>query len=209
MQQNEAYKTRWDDRYRETAYAYGQTPNVFFKTQLDKLQPGRLLLPAEGEGRNGIYAASQGWQVSAFDISEEGRKKAILLAHEKNVTLDYQVGDLEELDYEPTSFDVVALIYAHCLADKKAALHRGSDSLLKPGGIILLEAFSKNHLPLVTANPAVGGPKEAEMLYSVEEIRNSFTGYKILLLEETLVELQEGQFHNGVGSVVRFVGKKA
>ena len=76
-------KEFWEIRYAEKQYAYGENPNVYFKEQLDKLKPGKILLPAEGEGRNAVYAAKQGWEVMAFDLSSEGKNKAEKLAAKK------------------------------------------------------------------------------------------------------------------------------
>ena len=87
-------KDFWNDRYGRAEYAYGKEPNVFFKEQLDQLQPGKILLPAEGEGRNAVYAAEKGWQASAYDWSENAYKKAMQLAEEKKVNIDYQICSL-------------------------------------------------------------------------------------------------------------------
>lgn len=201
---NEQYKTRWDDRYRETDFAYGKTPNLFFKKHLDQLATGSILLPADGEGRNGVYAAATGWQVTSTDLSPEGKNKALQLANELNTTLTYVVGDLETLQFGPASFDVIALIYAHFLPEKKSILHKQLDTYLKPGGTVIFEAFSKNHI----ANAQVGGPTEIAWLFSEEEIRQDFPNYEIILLQEEVVDLEEGKYHNGQGTVLRFIGKK-
>ncbi|OMP76372.1 bifunctional 2-polyprenyl-6-hydroxyphenol methylase/3-demethylubiquinol 3-O-methyltransferase UbiG [[Flexibacter] sp. ATCC 35208] len=201
---NEQYKTRWDNRYRETDFAYGKTPNLFFKEWLDRLEKGSLLMPADGEGRNGVYAAATGWQVTSTDLSPEGKIKALQLAGELNTNLTYIVGDLETIKFEPASFDAIGLIYAHFLPEKKSILHRQLDTYLKPGGIIIFEAFSKNH----NANAEVGGPTEIAWLFSEEEIKQDFPDYEILLLKEEVVGLEEGKYHNGEGTVIRFVGRK-
>ncbi|WP_343670942.1 class I SAM-dependent methyltransferase [Chitinophaga sp.] len=201
---NEQYKARWDDRYRETDFAYGKTPNLFFKEWLDKLEKGTILMPADGEGRNGVYAAATGWQVTATDLSQEGKTKALQLASELQTTLTYIVGDLETIQFEPASFDAIGLIYAHFLPEKKSILHRQLDAYLKPGGSIIFEAFSKNH----KANAQVGGPTDAAWLFSEEEIKQDFPDYEILLLKEEIVGLEEGKYHNGQGTVIRFIGRK-
>jgi hypothetical protein len=77
---NEPWINRWDERYKQQDFAYGVTPNNYLKDQLIKLQTGKILFPAEGEGRNAVFAAKLGWIVSAFDISIEGKKKAMQLA---------------------------------------------------------------------------------------------------------------------------------
>ena len=199
---------RWNERYSNEAYAYGLEPNDFLKQELEKISPAKILFPAEGEGRNALFAASLGWEVSAFDIAQEGKNKAMKLAQERGLSIDYQVGNLSELNYTPTQFDVIALVYAHFPAAIKSDLHKALSNLLKPGGIIIFEAFSKSHLNYIAKNEKVGGPKEFEMLFSIEEIQNDFPDYTIGLLEEKEIELREGLFHNGTGSVVRFVGTK-
>lgn len=205
---DEQYKQMWDERYSKADYAYGKEPNVFFKECLQGFQPGSILLPADGEGRNGVFAAQLGWKVTSFDLSPEGKTKALRLAAEQNVSIDYQVGELEQLAFPEESFDAIALIYAHVTADNKTSFHKHLQKLLKPGGVVIMEAFGKHHLPLVNANPQVGGPRELDMLLSTEEIMSDFRGFDILLLEEKEVILTEGIYHNGKGSVVRFIGIK-
>jgi len=199
---------RWNERYSNEAYAYGQDPNDFLKQELKKISPAKILFPAEGEGRNALFAASLGWEVSAFDIAQEGKNKAMKLAQERGLKIDYQVGNLSELNYEPAQFDAIALIYAHFPAAIKSDLHIALSKLLKPGGVIVFEAFSKSHIEYNSKNEKVGGPKELDMLFSIEEIKNDFPEYTMALLEEKEIELQEGLFHNGTGSVIRFVGRK-
>ncbi len=199
---------RWNERYSNEAYAYGLEPNAFLKQELEKLSPSKILFPAEGEGRNALFAASLGWEVSAFDIAQEGKNKAMKLAQERGLKIDYQVGNLSELNYTPAQFDAIALIYAHFPAVIKSELHKELSNLLKPGGTVIFEAFSKSHLNYIAQNEKVGGPKELDMLFSIEEIQNNFSNYEIIVLEEKEIELQEGIYHNGIGSVIRFVGRK-
>ncbi|NLR65721.1 class I SAM-dependent methyltransferase [Chitinophaga varians] len=201
-------KQKWDERYQNDFFVYGKEPNEFFREWLPKFTPGTILMPADGEGRNGVFAAQQGWQVTSFDQSEAGKVKAMQLAAERQVSLDYIVGDLEDLQFEAASFDAMGLIYAHFAGDKKAPFHQQLDSYLKPGGIIIFEAFSKQHRGFKAANPRVGGPDGTDDLYSKEEITTYFGNYDILMLEEEEILLNEGQFHVGKGAVVRFAGRK-
>lgn len=202
------WKEKWNERYSSAEFAYGTMPNIYFKQQLDLLSSGKILLPAEGEGRNGVYAATQGWTVCAFDISEEGKRKAELLARKNNTQLEYLVCDPSQLHYPAASFDVIALIFAHFPAPLKSTYHQQLIKLLKPGGIIIFEAFSKNHLNYNSKNEKVGGPKELGALFSIEEINHDFSAFEIIQLSEEVIELQEGSFHQGTGSVIRFVGEK-
>jgi SAM-dependent methyltransferase len=199
---------KWDERYKDNEFAYGTEPNVFFKEWLLKFEPGKILMPADGEGRNGVFAAQLNWNVISFDLSAEGQQKALKLAKENNVSLDYIVGDLEQLEFEKNSFDAIGLIYAHFSAETKSKLHKKLNDYLKPGGIVIFEAFSKRHLDLKKANPKVGGPDNSNDLFSIAEILADFEKFEILYLEEEEIILNEGKFHVGTGSVIRFVGKK-
>lgn len=205
---NNAWVDRWNDRYSNEEFAYGEQPNNYLKEQLEKLTAGAILFPAEGEGRNAVYAAKMGWEVSAFDISSEGKQKAILLAAANEISIDYRVGELEELTYQSEQFDAVALIYAHFPAAIKSSYHRKIDEYLRKGGIVIFEAFSKKHLEYIARNEKVGGPKELDMLFSEEELLSDFDNYEVIELAEQEIELNEGVFHNGIGSVIRFVGRK-
>jgi SAM-dependent methyltransferase len=199
---------KWDDRYKVPEFAYGKEPNLFFKEWLAKFEPGAILMPADGEGRNGVFAATLRWTVTSVDLSVEGQAKALELAQEHNVMLSYIVGDLEQLHFKTASFDAIGLIYAHFSAESKSVLHRQLDRYLRPGGVIILEAFSKRHVQFNGIDPKVGGPKDVDMLYSTEEILADFKGYEVLVLAEEEVVLREGIYHIGKGAVVRFVGRK-
>jgi 2-polyprenyl-3-methyl-5-hydroxy-6-metoxy-1,4-benzoquinol methylase len=205
---NDTWTDRWNDRYSSEEFAYGTAPNKYLKEQLEKLKTGSILFPAEGEGRNAVFAAQLGWKVSAFDISAEGKNKALKLAEANNVVIDYQVGELETLNYQAEQFDVIALIYAHFPAAIKSSIQQTLETYLRKNGVIIFEAFSKKHLEYLAINDKVGGPKDIESLFSIEEIQSDFPDYEIIQLEEKVIELNEGLFHNGKGSVIRFVGKK-
>jgi 2-polyprenyl-3-methyl-5-hydroxy-6-metoxy-1,4-benzoquinol methylase len=201
-------KEFWDERYKQEAYAYGVLPNEFLKAQLDALTPGTILFPAEGEGRNAVYAATRGWTVSAFDQSAEGQKKAYALAEKNKVSIEYHVVPVDDLPFQKNQFDAVALIYAHFAADVKSQYNRKMTTFLKPGGILIFEAYSKRHMANILADPRVGGPKDIDMLFSLEEIQADFADFETLLLTEETMEQREGLYHQGLGTVVRFVGRK-
>ncbi len=201
-------KEFWDGRYSKPDYAYGVVPNVYFKEQLSKCKVGNLLLPAEGEGRNAVHAAKQGWTVDAFDWSIEAKKKASALANENKVTINYQVGDLNSIVYKPEMFDVIGLTYAHFTTDSIADCHRKLITYLRKGGIVIFEAFSKNHIKYNSENKGAGCPKNPDMLFTVEDIINDFEGFEIIELLEKEVYLNEGAYHQGLGAVIRFTGRK-
>ncbi len=211
-------KEFWNQRYSELGYAYGTEPNEFFKEALlrykEELLPEhhRLLMPAEGEGRNAVYAAELGFEVTAFDVSEQARVKALQLAYERGIpdaSLSYHIGDCLELEAEAESYDALGLIYAHFPPALKAQYYPKLHALLKPGGWVFLEGFSLNNLPYRQANPKVGGPADPELLFTKEQIKMDFKGFDLLRLEEVEVELNEGRYHVGTAKVIRLVGRKS
>jgi len=201
-------KEFWDERYSQEEYVYGEFPNAFLQKSLGNYPPGKILFPAEGEGRNAVYAAALGWDVYAFDISNVGKIKADLLAKKQGVKIDYKVGSLEDLGYPELSFDALVLIFAHFPAALKSTYHQDLAKLLKPGAYIIFEGFSKNHLKFNTLNPKAGGPKDIDMLFSIEELKKDFHNFEFLEIEEKEVELNEGAYHQGMGAVIHFVARK-
>jgi 2-polyprenyl-3-methyl-5-hydroxy-6-metoxy-1,4-benzoquinol methylase len=201
-------KEKWDDRYSKKEFAFGEKPNNYLKEQLIKVPAGTILFPAEGEGRNAVYAATIGWTVFAFDYSNEGKKKAMQLMEKNHVDVNYAVGEFQSVTYKANQFDVIALIYAHFPANNKSHYHKTLATYLKSGGFIIFEAFSKKHLNYVMENDKVGGPRDLDSLFSIDEIKTDFHDFAIIELTESEIELNEGLFHNGKGSVIRFVGRK-
>lgn len=191
----------WNKRFAQDEYVYGKEPNVFFKEQLLRHPSGKILLPAEGEGRNAVFAAKMGWNVDAFDTSIEAKKKAERLAQENNVQIKYHLYSYEEADYKANSFDLIALVYAH--SSNRKQNHQRLIKFLKPGGIIILEGFSKKQI-----NNSTGGPRNAEMLFSKEELEDDFNTLSELLFTESDIDLDEGEHHNGTASIIRLIGKK-
>ncbi len=196
-------KDFWNQRYAEQEYAYGETPNVFFQEQLPACQPGKLLLPAEGEGRNAVFAARMGWEVEAFDQSESGQAKALQLADRYGVKITYQVVSLEAVEFPENHFDAIGLIYAHFPAEKRKNYHQKLISFLKPGGYLFLEGFNPLQI-----NYQSGGPRDSAMLFSPEALLEDFSGMNIELLQEIEVVLQEGLYHVGPAAVIRLIAKK-
>jgi cyclopropane fatty-acyl-phospholipid synthase-like methyltransferase len=201
-------KEFWNERYANEKYAYGEEPNAYLMDKLRELNTGKALFPAEGEGRNSVYAATLGWDVYAFDISEEGKKKAAQLAARRGVHIHYDVTGLEEVNYQLASFDAVILVFAHFPAAMRQGYHHILSGFLKPGGHIIMESFSKDHLALSNVNEKAGGPRDESMLYTTDIIRADFPDMDPLELYQTETHLNEGEFHVGKASVVRFFGKK-
>ncbi len=202
-------KEFWNGRYESSEYAYGTEPNKYFKEILNNYNlEGKILLPGEGEGRNAVYAAKKGLNVFAFDISIEGKKKALKLADKEKVSITYEVGDFLQMSLTNNSFDVAAMIFAHFPPNIISMYHKKLAELVKPDGIIILEGFSKGHFDLQQRNPNAGGPKNVDLLFSIHQIKTDFSNFEILELAEKEIELKEGEFHKGKARVIRFCGRK-
>ena len=195
----------WDERYSIKDYVYGTLPNEFFKEQIDKLKPGKILMVGEGEGRNVVYASKLGWQVDAIDSSSIAKEKAIRLAEQNHVTINYQVGDIFSYDFPKYAYDAVGIIFLHVNESEKESevLSRNVMDALKINGRIILELFSKNQL-----GKKSGGPQDLSMLCSIEQVQKNFSALKHEILREESILLSEGEFHQGEASVIRFVGVK-
>jgi SAM-dependent methyltransferase len=196
-------KEMWNQRYESEEYAYGTAPNMFFKDKIASISPGRLLLPAEGEGRNAVFAAALGWDVTAFDFSEQAERKARKLAEQNGVQIKYFVGDITSSHFDSQTYDAAGLIYAHISPEFRERVHLEIMNSLKPGGYIILEAFNKNQIGYNS-----GGPKNIEMLYSAEMLIKDFKALDILILEELTVHLSQGSFHQGESAIIRLFGRK-
>lgn len=193
----------WDDRYSTSQFVYGKEPNGFFSAEISKREPGRILLPGEGEGRNAVHAALLGWEVDAFDQSRVGREKALAFASEMNVQINYEACLLEEFHFNPRQYDVIALVYFHIAQKEREYLHKKVSESLKPGGTLILEAFHKEQLGKDT-----GGPQSLALLFDEEMLLSDFAGLRPGLIEKQIVTLKEGLFHEGEASVIRYTGVK-
>jgi len=192
----------WDKRYQETDHVYGEAPNAYFKAFIDQQKPGTLLLPAEGEGRNAVYAASKGWVVEAFDFSAVARDKALKVAAAKGVKIRYDLQDIS-LFKASKQYDLVALLYVHLPESLRHSFHTEIYKSVRPGGFLLLEAFAREQLGLDS-----GGPKDLSLLYDAPSICHDFPFLHLLSCEQKEVTLDEGEFHQGKAAVLRLTGQR-
>jgi 2-polyprenyl-3-methyl-5-hydroxy-6-metoxy-1,4-benzoquinol methylase len=198
----------WDDRYGESGYAYGTMPNQFLTEQQHRLKPGiKTLVVGDGEGRNGVWLATQGLDVLSIDLSPVGLEKAQALADRYRVQIKTQCADLTTWDWVVAEYDLVVSIYVHFAPEVRQQIHRSMLKALKPGGLIVLEAFNLEQLQYQREYDS-GGPPIQEMLYQPEMLRADFVGGEIVELTETVTELHEGRYHDGKASVIRLVLQK-
>lgn len=193
----------WNQRYSSETYAYGTEPNEFLTAMLDKLPDGRVLCLGEGEGRNAVWLAQQGREVTAMDAAEVGLEKAGRLADARGVTITTLLADLAVFEIEKQYWDVIVSIFCHVPPELRRVVHRRCVEGLRPGGMILLEAYTPAQLGYRT-----GGPPSADMMMDAESLRAEFSGLEFLHLQECVREVREGEFHNGPGAVVQVLARK-
>ncbi|HES77281.1 MAG TPA: class I SAM-dependent methyltransferase [bacterium] len=194
----------WNQRYAESDYAYGDAPNAFVQGQIWRLsEAGRVLLPGDGQGRNSVWLAQQGFDVTCVDWSETGRARALELAARHSVSIEPVLADLTAWLWPESTFDAVVAVHLHLMPDARQQVHRAMLQALKPGGQILLEAFDQEQAGLNS-----GGPRNLAMLYSAEMLAEDFAEAEILMLERAQVVLDEGLYHQGVAEVVRMVAQQ-
>ena len=196
-------KEMWNERYSVSDYVYGKHPNAFFREQLDLLDPGTILLPGEGEGRNAVYAAMNQWKVDAFDFSKSGYEKATRLAEEMGVAIEYKLSTYNDYTYMPSAYNACGLIFCHLPDHARSAFHEKVIQSLAPGGVLILEAFHSSQLGRDT-----GGPQNPEFLFNEQKLRSDFRTLDLTLCEEIVFPLYEGLYHTGEAHIIRCVGVK-
>ena len=193
----------WDQRYNTPEYIYGKTPNDFLVEMIDRLPKGEVLSLAEGEGRNGVYLAQQGCRVTGVDSSAVALQKARNLAAERGVQLNTLHRNLSELEIEPAAWDAVVSIFCHLPAPLRASLHRQVVQGLRPGGCLLLEAYTPRQLEFRT-----GGPPTIELMMDLKTLRQELKGLNLEHAREVERDIREGSYHDGRSAVVQILARK-
>lgn len=196
----------WDQQFALPQFKYGTQPNQFLRDQAHRLPPGaQVLLPGDGEGRNSVWLATQGHCVTAMDNSRVGLDKAQRLAAEQGVRIDVVHADLADWVPQPASVDAVVATYVHLPEPLRASAHQRLVSALRPGGLLVLEAFHPRQLGYSS-----GGPKAPAMLYTLDLLRADLRDRLGQDLTESLAwegeaHLDEGPGHQGPAYLTRWV----
>jgi SAM-dependent methyltransferase len=193
----------WNQRYNQPEYVYGTQPNDFLVSVSANIPRGKVLSLGEGEGRNAVYLASQGWDVTAVDSSDVGLEKARRLAAEKGVNITTITADLGDFQIQPNSWDAIVSIFCHVPSAIRLPLHQAVVRGLKPGGVLVLEAFTPRQLAMGT-----GGPASPDMLMTLASLRQELAGLRFVQAVELDRNVIEGKFHTGQAAVVQIVGVK-
>lgn len=193
----------WNERYSTEEYVYGTMPNDFLFETSRYIKGPDVLCLAEGEGRNAVYLAREGFDVFAVDASAVGLEKAENLADESYVNINTQVADLADYEITPNGWDGIVSIFCHLPPAIRKALHRKVVAGLKPGGVFILEAYRPKQLTFKT-----GGPPETSLMMSLDELKDELAGLEFYHDAELDRNVSEGRLHTGMGAVVQLVAIK-
>ena len=205
----------WDSRYDTEKYRYGTEPVRFLTEAVEGTTPGTALCIGAGEGRNAVWLAEKGWDVTALDLSKTGLEKAASLAGSRGVSLKTVEADAAEWEMGTGQWNLVTLFFVHAPPRIRKLIHRKAAAALAPGGLIVLEAFSPRQLGRGTGGPGTSrsgeppSPDLAPLFIEASELPEELPGLEMILLKEEQIRLTGGTHHNGGdASVVHCIGKK-
>ncbi|WP_019624812.1 SAM-dependent methyltransferase [Thioalkalivibrio thiocyanoxidans] len=193
----------WDERYAAEEYVYGTKPNDFLRMAVASVPCGRALCLGEGEGRNAVFLAQQGFDVLAVDSSAVGLRKAQRLAEDRGVRIETLVVDLADYAIEPDSWDLIVSIFCHVPPEIRRRLHAETVAALRPGGTFILEAYTPAQLERGT-----GGPPVADLMMTRSALIEELDGLEFQEAVECERDVIEGRFHTGRGAVVQILAHK-
>lgn len=197
----------WNERYNEAEYIFGTEPNDFLRDEFSKIPiGGSVLCLAEGEGRNAVFLAQQGYQVTAMDMSEVGLNKALKLAQDRGVDIITQVADLADYEFGEAQWDGIVSIWVHLPTAVRQRVYAQIAPALKPNGVFILEAYTEQQLNM----NAVGGPPatQQERFGSLAVLRSELAELEEITGVEKQRMISEGKRHQGLSAVVQFIAKK-
>lgn len=194
----------WNERFAEPELAYGDQPNDFLAEVAPRLRPAsRVLCLAEGQGRNAVFLAGLGHEVTAMDLSPVGLEGAQRLAAARGVSIQVEVGDLAEYELGAARWDAIVAIWCHLPQPVRLRAHRAVVQALAPGGWFILEAYTPDQLRYGT-----GGPPTDQLLYTAAQLRTDLDGLELVIAQERVREIHEGRYHNGTSAVVQVLARR-
>jgi 2-polyprenyl-3-methyl-5-hydroxy-6-metoxy-1,4-benzoquinol methylase len=196
----------WNKRFNTPDYIFGKAPNEYLQAQawLHLKKGDSVLCVADGEGRNSVWLAKQGMRVDAFDLSEIALSKAVALATEEAVQVQFSLASSDTWEWEPNQYDAVVGIFIQ-FADPamRVRLFAQMISTLRPGGLLIIQGYTPKQLDFKT-----GGPSILEHLYTEDMIRDLISDLKIIDLCVYEKTLSEGPKHTGMSALLGLVARR-
>ena len=195
---------RWDSRYDQDEFLFGTEPNDFLREEAHRIPAGgKVLCLGDGEGRNGVWLAEQGFQVTSVDLSQVGLDKTQRFAKERGVTIETVYADLADWPIEPQTWAGIVSIFCHMMPDERKKMHSRIVNGLQPGGVFLLEAYTPDQI-----DKGTGGPSNPDLLVTAEDITPELKSLDIQMAQNIEREVIEGACHTGLASVTQVMGEK-
>lgn len=192
---------KWHERFDTEEYIYGEEPNDFIRSEAGRLKNcTSVVCFAEGEGRNAVFLAKQGHDVTAWDYAESGLEKTRKLAEKSGVEVRTKKVDLLEYEVDTGAFDAAVMVFGHFYGEGQRKVFEKMLKAVKPGGIVMLEVYSKDQLEYGT-----GGPREADMLYNPKEILEWCDGHHVAHFFYGERMREEGRLHTGLAHVIQLI----
>ncbi|MBO6555571.1 MAG: class I SAM-dependent methyltransferase [Pseudomonadales bacterium] len=202
--QDVAKKKGWDERYSNDEYIFGKEPNDFLKSVAAQIpEGGKVLCLADGEGRNGVYLAGLGYQVTSVDQSPVGLNKANALAEERGVSIETVAADLTEWDLGTDCWHAVVSIFFHIPEAPRNQIYERVTNALKPDGLLILESYTPNQLKFRT-----GGPPTSELMMTKDIARSTFPALDFEFCEELERDVIEGTDHTGRAAIIQVIARR-
>lgn len=197
----------WDERYAGDAYGFGTEPNDFLRECMAlpamAAAPLRALCIGDGEGRNGVWLAGLGHDVTTVDLSPVGVAKALRLAAERGVRVDARAADLAAWDLGTDAWDLVVSVFCHMAPALRADVHARIARAVRPGGWYLVEAYRPDNV-----GRGVGGPQSPELNVTLDELRGQFAGWELVVAREVEREIHEGRYHDGLSATTQLLARR-
>ena len=194
----------WNARFDREDFLFGEEPNAFLRAQAHRLRPsGSVLCVADGEGRNSVWLAEQGFAVTAFDFAPNGVAKARRLAQRRAVSVDHQIADIYAWPWTARYDAVVAVFIQFIPPEHRDEVFAGMKSVVAPGGLFLLEGYRPEQVDYGT-----GGPPRREHMYTRAWLEQQFSGWDVLLLDSYDGVIREGQAHDGMSALIDLVARR-
>jgi 2-polyprenyl-3-methyl-5-hydroxy-6-metoxy-1,4-benzoquinol methylase len=194
----------WNQKYERSTFVYGKHPNAFLtEVAPGAISPaGHVLSLGEGEGRNAVWMARQGWQVTAVDYSSRALEKLQQYATESDLNIETHCRDVVDFDFGRDLWDAIVILHIHLLPAERRSVHRRAAQALRPRGVIVLEALRPEQLDQPT-----GGPESSLCLYTPDDLWEDFRALDIELIRAEDRYIEAGE-HRGMTSVVSLLARR-
>jgi len=196
---------KWIGRFARDDFLFGEDPNDFVRREAHRIRRGgSVLCVADGEGRNSVWLAGQGFDVTAFDFAPNAVATARRFAIRRHVAVDHQVSDIYAWPWSAASYDALVAIFIQFMPpERREAVFAEMKAVVGPGGLFLLEGYRPEQV-----DNATGGPPRRDHMYTRDWLETQFSDWEILTLDDYDAVIREGDAHSGMSALIDLVARK-